>query len=157
MLSLSGHVPSQQVTPEGKKKRLRLYGIWDAMRQRCGNPKNSKYRYYGGKGVSVCVEWNDFQVFAAWAIANGYDDSLEIDRIKNSLGYCPGNCRWATRLTQVRNRDLTSYTAFGETKPLWAWLEDRRCTIGRDALRNRLRRGWDVELAITTPAKYSRK
>ena len=56
------------------------------------------------RGISVCEEWNDFAVFRDWAIANGYEDNLTIDRIDNDRGYCPSNCRWITLRDQQSNR-----------------------------------------------------
>jgi hypothetical protein len=66
------------------------------MRQRCNNPNHHAWNLYGGKGVKLCDEWNDYPTFKAWALANGYADNLSIDRIDPSKGYCPENCRWLT-------------------------------------------------------------
>jgi hypothetical protein len=75
-------------------RKTRLYNIWHMMRQRCWNPKASKYKNYGGKGVTITPEWNDFVVFRDWAMANGYDDTKQIDRIRSAGNYEPGNCQW---------------------------------------------------------------
>lgn len=86
-------------------KRLRK--IWTNMKQRCGNPKCHAFQHYGGRGITVCPEWNSPQGFAAfrdWALENGYGDNLTIDRIDNDAGYSPENCRWVTYTTQVSNR-----------------------------------------------------
>lgn len=82
----------------------RVYRIWQAMRDRTGNPKASRYAYYGGRGISVCREWQQFEPFREWALSNGYAANLSIDRIDNDGNYEPYNCRWATQQTQVRNR-----------------------------------------------------
>ncbi len=86
-------------------KGTRLYRIWTGMKDRCLNPR-SKYRSnYGGRGITVCSAWaDDFSVFKAWAIENGYADSLEIDRTNVNGDYCPENCRWITRIENSRNR-----------------------------------------------------
>ena len=80
----------------------RLYKTWRGMKKRCFNPKNSAYYLYGGKGITVCPEWLDFEVFAKWAVENGYLHNLTIDRIDSSGDYCPSNCQWLTRAENTR-------------------------------------------------------
>lgn len=82
----------------------RLYRIWQGMRDRTGNPDASRYAYYGGRGIAVCSEWQDFSTFSDWALSHGYAGNLSIDRIDNDGNYEPANCRWATQSQQVRNR-----------------------------------------------------
>lgn len=83
----------------------RLYSIWENMKSRCYNPNANNYKYYGGKGITMCDAWkNHFIAFYNWAIANGYKDGLSIDRKDNSKGYFPSNCRWATAIEQNNNR-----------------------------------------------------
>lgn len=82
----------------------RLYRIHSAMKQRCYNPKNTHFKYYGGKGITVCNEWkNNFMDFYSWAMNNNYTDFNEIDRINGNGNYNPVNCRWATKDTQLQN------------------------------------------------------
>ena len=83
----------------------RLHMTWDNMIQRCTNPKRPEYKNYGGRGITICVEWrNSFQAFYDWAMANGYSEGLSIDRIDVNGNYEPSNCRWATMKQQQNNR-----------------------------------------------------
>ena len=81
----------------------KLYRVWIDMRQRCRNPKNAAFDSYGGRGITVCDEWDSFQKFFDWANKNGYNNTLQLDRIDNDGNYEPTNCRWADRGTQSAN------------------------------------------------------
>lgn len=83
----------------------RLYNIWRCMRQRCNNKNASHYEYYGGRGIRVCNLWNESSGdFIEWALSHGYRDDLELDRINSCGDYSPENCRWVTKLENLRNR-----------------------------------------------------
>ena len=82
----------------------KLYKRWTGMLQRCENPNNTAYKNYGERGIAVCSEWHDYNVFKEWALDNGYKESLTIDRIDVNGDYEPNNCRWTTNSVQMSNR-----------------------------------------------------
>lgn len=89
------------------KSNSSLYHTWCAMRQRCRNHKNPKYPRYGGRGITICEEWETAKGFYDWAVANGWAEGLQIDRINNDGNYCPENCRWVTRSENSRRKSTT--------------------------------------------------
>jgi hypothetical protein len=84
--------------------RLRLYKIWAGMKNRCSRKSQCvPYKYYGSRGISVCPEWRtSYQAFRSWALANGYQENLVIDRKDNNGNYEPSNCQWITRSEHSR-------------------------------------------------------
>ena len=133
-------------------RNTRLYNIWANMRQRCNNTHNRQYADYGGRGITICDEWAEFETFYEWAMASSYNDSLSIDRIDNNGGYSPDNCRWASNATQSNNRrSCVNITYRGETKTLAQWA--KALGMSDSALRTRLRKGWSLEKALTTPIR----
>ena len=128
----------------------RIYNIWSHMKSRCTSPKDPSFANYGCRGTTVCEEWQRFEPFYKWAIANGYDDTLSIDRIDVNGGYRPENCRWATMKEQQRNKRNNHYVTYdGETKTITEWAE--KLNIRPETLHSRLRSGWSIEKALTTP------
>ncbi len=131
----------------------RLYDIWNNMRDRCNNPHNPKYALYGGRGIAVCDEWDDYSAFKEWAILHGYQDNLSIDRIDTNEGYRPGNCRWVTQKIQCNNKRNNRYLTFnGKTKTMMEWSE---CIdIPYSTIRSRLNKlGWTTDRALSTPVR----
>jgi hypothetical protein len=102
----------------------RLYNIWTQMIQRCINQNLDHYDRYGGRGIKVCDEWMDFEMFAEWARGNGYNEGLSIDRLDVNGNYEPSNCKWSTDVEQQRNKRNNRYlTINGETKTVAEWAE----------------------------------
>lgn len=92
----------------GYSKKDPTYKVWQGMRRRCREPQAQNYKFYGGKGIKVCPEWdNDYFVFRSWAYEQGYASGLELDRIDSDKDYSPENCRWITKKANIRNRDLS--------------------------------------------------
>lgn len=150
-----------ELNPNYKRwlKNTRLFRIWGNMRTRCSNKNTSYYHRYGGRGIIICEEWrNNFKAFYDWAMSNGYTDNFTIDRIDNDGNYCPENCRWITIGEQALNRSKHHYYVVnGETKSLAEW-----CYIHKKnykSVRDRLKRGWSIERALTEPiqTKFRRK
>jgi hypothetical protein len=83
-------------------KKTKAYGVWQALRDRCNNPNNPAYKNYGGRGITVCKEWNSFPQFLK--DMGEPPSKRSIDRIDNNKGYFAVNCRWATKSEQERNK-----------------------------------------------------
>lgn len=134
----------------------RIYRIWKNMKQRCYNPKNPRYNFYGKIGVKVCDEWkNNFISFYKWSIENGYQDNLTIDRIDVNGNYEPSNCRWITNKEQQFNKHVNHFITYnGETKTLTEW--GMELGIDPNTLGTRLSRGWSIEKTLITPVKKHR-
>jgi len=132
-------------------KDTRRYEIWCGIKKRCYNKNCSRYKDYGGRGIIVCLVWqNSFQAFYDWSKRNGYQKDLMIDRINNNGGYNPSNCRWVTNIINCNNgRHNKHYTFQGNTKTLreWSW------TIGikYKTLKSRINLGWEIDDVFTIP------
>jgi len=81
-----------------------LNAIWCGIKERCTNPNADNYKWYGAKGITVCDEWMEFMPFYQWAIENGWEPGLTVDRVDGLKGYSPNNCRLITIKQQCRNR-----------------------------------------------------
>ena len=134
------------------KYHARVYRTWASIVQRCCNSNYKDFKNYGARGITMCDEWkNDFQAFYDWAISNGYNDSLTIDRIDNNKGYEPSNCRWATKKQQSRNRrNVKQYTINGEKHCLSEWCEI--IGLNYNNVRQRVYKGWSIEKALELEA-----
>lgn len=85
-------------------KGTRLYNIWCNMKARCQRKSHPQYKNYGGRGIEVCFAWQKYSNFKEWALSNGYEEHLTIDRRNNNTGYRPQNCRWVDRTAQNNNK-----------------------------------------------------
>jgi hypothetical protein len=133
-------------------KGTRTYRIWCAMKTRCSNPNAASYGRYGGRGITVCSEWEKFETFLA--DMGECPEGMSIDRIENDKGYLPSNCLWATRLQQANN---TSANVFIEhngkrmTRSEW----ERSLGLGATTVRGRLRRGLSLEDALQPLGEFT--
>lgn len=130
----------------------RLHNIWSNMIQRCTNPNNDKYKWYGDRGICVCEEWRDYSTFKEWALSHGYNDSLSIDRINVNGNYTPNNCMWSTMMTQCNNRRNNRVLTYnGESLTVAQWAVKLGIPVKR--IYSRLHRGWSVEDTLSMDKK----
>ena len=136
----------------------RIHGVWCAMKARCYNENSISYKNYGGRGISVCDEWKNFEPFYEWAIENGYDEMAKrgeftIDRIDVNGDYSPSNCRWldiGEQQRHRRNNHIISYNGKEQTASRWA----EEVGISRALLIARISKlNWSIEKALTTPVR----
>jgi len=132
-----------------------IYRVWSAMKRRCLNPRTVFYENYGGRGITVCDRWMNFEGF--YSDMGTPSDGQTLDRIDNNKGYSKENCRWVSYRHQARNRrSSANLSAFGETKTIAEWSEDRRCAVTSRTLQKRVNlRSWPAERAITEPPRQT--
>jgi len=143
-----GHLKNKKVTG--------FYNSWRDMIRRCTNPNNSKYKYYGNRGITICAEWMEFLNFEKDMIKD-WKPGLTIERINNDKGYYRDNCRWATPKQQARNTRRNHLETFNDkTQCLAEWAEEYN--ILYKTLWERLYKcNWSIEKALTTPVREKRK
>lgn len=134
--------------------KTRLDNTYTAMKSRCYNSNDKSYKYYGGRGIKICKEWLDNRKsFFEWALKNGYQDDLTIDRINVNGNYEPSNCRWVTMKKQCQNKNNNRNICYkGETHTLaeWSTLKGIKYFTLRSRLDNY---GWSIEKALETEVK----
>jgi hypothetical protein len=125
-----------------------VYHAWRSMFQRCENPKDSAYKNYGARGITVCEDWRDFPRFIADMGMRPH--GFQLDRIDNSKGYSKDNCRWVSaKVNRNNQRNNRLITFNGKTQTVAEWADE--LGIVHRTLHNRLSRGWPVERALTEP------
>lgn len=131
---------------DGRSKRTE-YTVWLSMRQRCLNPNATKYPSYGGRGITICERWNEFNNFLA-DMGHRPTPAHTLDRKKNDLGYSPENCRWATRKEQQNNRGCNvRLTYLGKTQTMTEWAEE--LGIGDSTIWGRIAKNWPIEKVLS--------
>lgn len=140
------HMVSNEFITHGhtaKGKPSKTYIKWQGMKTRCCNPNNSKFKYYGARGIKVCDRWLDsFENFLA--DMGECPENMTIDRIDNNGDYEPGNCRWVTLTEQSRNRsNVKQFTINGKTQCLNQWIKEVGMTFNK--ARRRLSQGLTIE------------
>lgn len=142
----------------------RLHKIWKGIRKRCSNNKWKQWKDYGGRGISLCKEWDNYINFYNWSINNGYEDTLTIDRIDNNGNYEPSNCRWVDNIQQANNsrRNIT-FEYLGEKITLINAC--RKYNLNYRCIHSRVKRGINPVDALNTgtiskfiePKEYNKK
>jgi hypothetical protein len=144
----------ETVTTKGNTKHgkcyTKIYGVWHGIKQRCFDKNRPEYERYGGRGITMFVDWLDFETFYKWAIENGYKEGLSIDRIDNDGNYEPSNCRWSTRKEQQNNTRYNHYIEInGVSKTITEWAKENNIRV--DTFWLRVKKGWVGEKLLTPP------
>lgn len=155
---LAKEIKTKRFTKHGLA-HSQLFKVWDGMKYRTNPNAKMKNRHYKENHITVCDEWrNDFQAFYDWAMESGYKEERlsngrnrwTIDRIDNTKGYSPDNCRWVDMKIQSNNRSSNIFITYnGETKTLAQWSEE--LGIKADTIASRMKRGYSFERAIKEP------
>lgn len=144
---LARELSSKRATTHGKKGTT-IYRIWSGMMDRCNNPNSADWNNYGGRGITVCDEWHKFENF--YRDMGDRPKMHSVDRIDVNKGYSPENCRWATNKEQQNNRRNNRMLTYnGKTQTMSKWASD--IGISFACLWRRIRAGWSIEQALTTP------
>ena len=141
----------------------RLYKVWGSMRTRCYNENADNYYLYGGRGIKICDEWENFENFRDWAMSHGYDPyapygECTLDRIDPNGDYCPENCRFVSSLVQANNKNTTSFIEYnGQKMALMDFA--RMINMDPETVRHRIKMRFMTpdEIATTPIDDYQKK
>lgn len=140
-------------------KPHRIANIYNGMKARCYKPQHIFYHLYGGRGITICEEWlKNIKAFMKWALINGYNSKLTIDRKDNDKGYSPDNCRFVTQKEQMNNRACSKKYLYKNV--LYTTKEiSVQFNINEGTIKSRLRRGWNINKVIerTIEHKYRKR
>ncbi len=136
------------------KSTTRLYKAWNSMMGRCYSKNAHGYHNYGGRGIFVCNEWkSDYMPFELWALSNGYESHLTLDRIDVNGNYEPSNCRWITSKEQHSNKRNNHFIEYnGEKMTVTQW--GMKLQNDPSFVAHRLTKGWDEIRAVSTPKSH---
>lgn len=144
------------LTEKHNEAKTRLYKCWSSMKSRCNNTKDPHYHIYGGRGITVCDEWQkSYKSFRDWSMCNGYLDNLTLDRIDVNGNYEPVNCRWANNETQHNNKRDNVYVEYkGERLTLKQVNRKYAPHIPYNSFWHRYSVAkWDLDKCINTPLR----
>jgi len=143
------------IMPQHGYAKTKLYRVWTAMKERCYRDGYIDQHRYKDRGITVCKRWlHNFISFKNWALKNGWQEGLVIDRIKNNKGYSPGNCRFVTQLINANNREDTIMVLYnGVNVSLSLLLNEKKKINHYAAIYGRIKRGWQEQKAIDTPIR----
>ena len=150
-------VNSNTATKHGMS-RTRIYKTWEDMIKRCYNKSSNNYYRYGGRGITVFDEWLEFENFYKYVskLPHYNESGYSFDRIDNDGNYEPENVRWADNETQANNKSTNYYVTYNDkTQTIAQW--SKETNIPTSTLRYRIRKGWDIENALTTPSQTRNK
>lgn len=145
------------MTDEDIETVFKLANIWSGIDGRCNRPSQRSYRDYGARGIRLHPDWSGRQGqirFVKWALANGWKPGLVFDRVDTNGHYGPDNVRCVTQKENSRNKSNNRLITFqGETKCVAAWGDDSRCVVPSNQFQQRIKCGWDIQRALTTPLR----
>lgn len=133
------------------------YRVWKGIKQRCLNPSNPRFVFYGGRGITICKRWSDSFADFIGDMGRRPSDKHQLDRINNNAGYAPENCRWTDAKSNARNRrDNLTLAHDGKALTLSEWAEVTGIHWGTIWARIR-KNGWSVSRALTEPVHKEKR